>query len=197
MTELDVINDALSTLGEAPLNDVDEDHPYTSTIRRFLERESQKVQQTGWWFNRELVTLPPDAVSSFIYVPNDAIRCDPLSKRELNLAVQRGRRLYNTDTNTYVFDKEVECLLVRNIPFTDLPPEAQEAINTAVKKAFQAAYDADTQKAQLIVMEYQEAMGKLKQVHIRNVKSNFIYKNSSLRQLAKIGSGIIRPGSFY
>lgn len=194
MTELDVINDALATLGEVPLNEVDEDHPFVAGIRRTFRAENQKVQAISWWFNLEKITLFPDAVSKFIYVPMDAIRCDPIKKQPDMMTVQRGRRLYDTDRNTYEFDRSVECLLVREVPFEDLPPSAQVVISLATARKFQQSYDADGLKANQIEMDYRESMARLKAEHTRNTKSNFLSNPITMRELNRIGGGIMRRG---
>lgn len=197
MTELDVINDALSTLGEAPLNDADETHPLVPQIKRFIKEESVRVLKRSWWFNKEIVTLQPDALSSFIYVPADAISCDPLEKKNYEeLLVMRGRRLYNVDKNTYVMDKEVDCYIIRDIPFEDLPVNAQQAVSIATSRRFQQAYDADRQRISQLEIDYREAIAMLRAEHIRNTNVNLIEKSTTLQSLNRIGGSIRRRKTY-
>lgn len=193
LTELNVINDALSTLGEAPLNDADESHPLVPQIKRFLKEETNKILMRSWWFNKEIVTLQPDAISKFIYIPADALSCKVIVKSNYEeLLVIRGRRLYNTDKNTYVMDRNVDCYIIRDIPFEDLPANAQYAISIGTSRRFQQAYDADSQRVRQLEMDYREAMGVLRAEHIRNTNVNLIDKSTTIQKLHRIGGSIIR-----
>ena len=192
MTELDVINNALSTMGEVPLNDADEVHPMVAQIKRFLKEENQLLQQKGWNFNQEYVTLSPDALSSFIYVPQDTITANPYIRPRLNYKenfIQRGRRLYNTDTNSYVFEKPVEVKLTRLIPFEELPPQAQRCVSNATCLRFQQAYDADGSRAQQLVMDLQISLQQLEQEDVRIRKPNLLLKSTTVRRMNEIGVG--------
>lgn len=198
MSELDVINDALATMGEAPLVEISEDHPLVSGIRRVLVNQNEAIQAEGWWFNKELITLMPDADSSFIYTPLDTIRCDPVIGTyhgEIGYMpiVQRGRRLYDTENNRYEMEENIRCLLVRNIPFVDLPPSCQRVISLATALKFQQNYDADPQRTQQLGAEYVKARADLTAEHIRNIKANFLYKASSASQFNRIGGSTYRP----
>lgn len=197
MTELDVINDALSTMGEVPLNDADEVHPLVAQIKRFLTEESKQLQHKGWWFNTEYVTLSPDALSKFIYVPQDTLSANPVVrpgpgyKRNF---IQRGRRLYDTDKNTYIFDSDVEVKLTRYIPFEDLPIYAQRAVSTATSRRFQQAYDADGRRDQQLLVDMQLALQLLEQEDVRIRKPNLINKSTTARSLNRIAFGRYNRG---
>ena len=192
MTELDVINDALSTMGEAPLNDADEVHPLVAQIKRFMVEESKQLQQRGWWFNTEFVTLRPDALSGFIYVPQDTITANPVTRPTGSYKkhyIQRGRRLYNTDDNTYIFSDDVEVKLTRYIPFEDLPVYAQKAVSVLTSRRFQQAYDADGRRDQQLLVDSQVALQYLEQEDIRIRKPNLLNKSTTARSLSRIAVG--------
>ncbi len=182
LTRLDVINEMLGTMGEAPLNSPDEGHPLYPAGNRMLDVANYKILARGWWFNTELIELTPDPQSSFVYLPDDTIRIDP---REpcLNY-VQRGRRLYNPfappSADKYKFTDAVLCWLVRHIPFTDLPVPAQLLVSYTAQMDFQRQYDADAAKAQRLEAAYASAHADLNAEHIRNVNANFL-NNPSLR----------------
>jgi hypothetical protein len=188
-TELDVINACLASLGEAPLNEADDDHPLVAPARTALKTANMREQAKSWWFNRELVTLTPDPSSGFIYTPDDAIRVDP-TNTTLNY-VQRGRRLYNSyapnSTTPYVFTSPVTCWLVRLVLFEDIPPSAQVVISLAAQVSFQKDYDADATKYKQVLAEYTEALLSLSAENIRNQNINMIRKSSTLRTLNQIG----------
>jgi hypothetical protein len=190
LTELDVVNEMLASLGESPLNTLDEDHPLVPAGQRLLRVASMREQAKSWWFNKELVTLTPDPGTGHITTPADAIRVDP---SDPNLAyVQRGRRLYQTyasaTADKFRFSRPVECWLVRNLLFDDLPPSAQILISCAAVLDFQKAYDADAQKFAQIQLEYRTALTNLNAEHIRNQNVNLLNRPSMRRTMMAIGS---------
>jgi hypothetical protein len=191
ISELDVINEMLASLGESPVNVIDADHPLTAAGVRMLRVANLREQTKSWWFNKEQVTLTPDATSGYIYTPEDAIRVDPTDST-LNY-VQRGRRLYQSyapnSTNKYVFTLPVTCWLVRLVPFEDVPPSAQVLISYAAQLDFQKAYDADRLKFEQIKLEYSQALISLNAEHIRNSEVNLFRRDSTARTLNSIASG--------
>lgn len=189
ITELDIVNDMLATMGITPLNELNEDNPDVAGCRRIISQESSKIQQKQWWFNKERIDLFPDALSKFIYIPADAIRCNPIRKPPRMPVVVRGRRLYDTDKNTYQFDEMIECWVVRNIPFNDLPLSAQVVVSMASVRRFQQSFDADRSKLEQINIDFQMAMADLNAEHIRNTDVNLIRKNSTIRELIGIRGG--------
>lgn len=179
LSELDVINDMLGSLGEAPLNALDEEHPLVPAGVRMLRVASFREQAKSWWFNQEIITLSPDATSGFVYTPDDAIRVDPTDGTSF---IQRGNKLYRPygdASDRYVFTSKVECVLVRLIPFEDLPPSAALLVSTGAQKDFQRAYDADQLKYAQIVQDYRDAFIQCNAEHIRNRGANLLTKPST------------------
>lgn len=175
LTTLDVVNDMLATLGELPINSVDEGHPMVPAALRILATASAREQAKSWWFNKELTDLVPD-LSGTIYLPNDTLRVDPQATT-LNY-VQRGRRLYKpyetSAADKYRFTHKVRCWLIREVPFEDLPVPAQHVVSFSAQLEFLKAYEADQNKVQQVAMLYREAMMTLNAEHTRNVGANLL-----------------------
>jgi len=172
LTQLDVVNQCLASMGETPLNAVDADHPFVAAALLTLKTTNTQEQAKGWWFNTDLVTLHPDALSRFIYVPDDAISINP---NDTGTAwVLRGRRLYDRFTSTYEFAGDVRVELVREIPFEDLPMLATHVIAARTVLDFQSAYDSDADKYSRLGVAYQQAFSTLRAEHIRQVKANML-----------------------
>lgn len=191
ITELDVINDQLATLGESPLNSLTDDHPMTAGGLRILRVASYREQAKGWWFNRERVTLAPDPVSKNILVPADAISIDPLAPSDH--FVLRGRRLYNPKTTSYSFTSPIVCKLVRFLEFTDLPPTAAAYISLSAVLQFQRDYDADPQKTKLLMIDLQSAYKDLNAEHTRNMQTNMFTDSASIRyKMDSLGTNLAR-----
>lgn len=190
LSELDVVNDCLSTLGELPVNELDDEHVLIAAARRCFKQVNLREQSKQWWFNTEIVRLTADA-DSHIFTPSDAIRCDPLNSDYMY--VQRGRRLYDPNDATYKMKHPyVVCRLVRNVVFDDLPPTAQIVVSIATQLKFMAAYDADRVKYGQLLAEYQEAYANMNAEHIRNSNTNIIERHSTLGRLVPIGGSIRR-----
>lgn len=191
MTELDVVNSMLATMGVHPLNSLSEDDDDVAVCRKIIREASLKVQKKSWWFNREEIDLVADTEGPdhFIYTPGDAIRCDPVVRTPGPYrVVQRGRRLYDTDRNTYAFPAgtRITCTLVRLIPFDDLPPSAKEVVSLYAVIKFQQSYDADNSKTNQLFMELSEANMDLSKEHIRNTKGNLLFKNSTAYTINRV-----------
>lgn len=184
LSELDVVNDMLATLGESPLNAIEDDHPMVAAGVRALKVASWREQAKGWWFNKETVTLAPDA-DGYIMTPADAISVDPVSPS--NEFVQRGRRLYNPSTTSYKFTASVECKLIRSVPFEDLPPSAAAYVAQCAILAFQTSFDADPGKVREIKQSRADALMALNAEHIRNQQVNLLYRPSMQAKLGFIG----------
>lgn len=187
MDELDCINEMLATMGEAPLNQLDEDHPYVAAGRRFLASTNRKVQARGWWFNTEHLSMVPDPVSKFIYVPEDVISSEGVRNMCTYLYTQRGRRLYDVTHGTFeIIESPVLVQVIREIPFDDVPPTAQDAIGQNAVLRFQKNYDADPQKTREQTQDAADAMINLKSEHTRQKKTNLIYRTTAGARLAAV-----------
>lgn len=185
ISELDVVNECLALLGEAPLNSLDDEHPFVASARRQLRTASNREQAKGWWFNREQVTLSPDPQSNFIYVPEDTISVDPVS--QWTHLVQRGRRLYDPLGAGYSIGKRVQVTLLRFIPFEELPPPAAAYISLCTQQDFQRGFDADRMKVEQILIDKREAYKTLRAEDIRNVGVNLLYRPSTLAKMNALG----------
>lgn len=185
ITELDVINDMLASLGEAPLNSVEEDHPMVASGVRQLRVVSYREQAKGWWFNKEKSTLQPDSTTGEIFVPGDAISVDPSDP--FTHLVQRGRRLYDPRVTSFKFTANVPIDMIRFVEFGDLPPTAAVYIGTSAVLKFQGSYDADSTKMKLLIADRQEALMALNAEHIRASDVNLFNRRSTAERTANLG----------
>jgi hypothetical protein len=175
----------LSTLGEAPLNSIEEDHPMVASGVRQLRVVSYREQAKGWWFNKETVTLQPDAATGEVFVPGDCISVDPTDP--YTHLVQRGRRLYDPTKQTYKLPNSVPVNMTRFVPFDDLPPTAAVYIGTSAVLMFQKSYDADPNKTRQLVADRGEALVALNSEHIRSMDVNILNRTSTSQRIANLG----------
>lgn len=196
LTELDVVNGCLGTMGELPVNELDDDHDLIAAARRNFKEINLREQAREWWYNSEQVTLQRDA-NGYVFVPGDAIRCDP--RDPYNHLIQRGRRLYNPNGATYKLDFEsVPVYLVRLVEYEDLPPSAQIVISIATQIKFMSTYDSDSTKYRQLIADYQEAFTIMNAEHIRNMDTNLLDNPQVRIKLLKVrgygGNRLATPG---
>lgn len=185
ITELEVVNSCLATMGETPLNTLEEDHSYKAAALSKLSETNRIEQKRGWWFNSEYIELVPD-VSGFIYVPMDALAIKTIERVSPKYA-QRGRRLFNVVNNNYIWTHNVWIDLVRLIPFLDLPFHAADAVSYGAVLRFQREFDGDGTRSQQIAQDYSRARTELSAENVRNVRPNLLATRSNLNKMGLIG----------
>lgn len=195
ISQLEIVNDMLATLGEAAVNSLTTGHPLVTTGIRVLTRTSAREQTKGWWFNTELVELTPDTQGN-IFVPEDTLKVDPWQPT-LNYT-QRGRVLYNLSSGSVdptVFTEPVLCILTRLLPFDDLPATAQFLVSAAAQLTFHLNMNGDETKLKLLRDEAREALVLCNAEHIRSVNANLINNPSTMATLGGLrgsSSGLMR-----
>jgi hypothetical protein len=121
-TELTAVNLMLSSLGERPVSNLA--NAQRLDVQRAiatLNEVNVLVQTRGWWFNAETkVVLTPNADGEYI-VAADVTKIDAYLTY-ITQYVQRGRRLFNTDTQLFT-GNEGDLLVnqTRLLPFDDCP----------------------------------------------------------------------------
>lgn len=186
LSDLDVVNNCLGTMGELPVNDLDDDHNLVAQARRDLTLCNTREQLKRWWFNTEFVSLVRD-IDGYMWVPTNAATCTPI-RDGLNL-VQRGRRMYSNgsihcEAGFKMVWERLDVMVRTVVPFEELPPSVQILVNAATKLSFMAAYDADGQKYRQILGEYQEAYMTVNAEHIEAVKRNMLWNRHALNDIA-------------
>ena len=134
---LSAVNACLGTLGELPLNDVDEDHPLVPAALTKVGQETAYLQADLWWFNVEYPTLFPDPISKTIRVPSDCAGVDSLNQYP-RYAVRSGR-LYNLDTGSDQFETPLRVRLHRILPFDDMPMLARALVQTRAARKWRSS----------------------------------------------------------
>lgn len=184
MTELEVLNQMLGTLGEAPLQDADEEHSLLPAAKQRLANTILRVVARGWWFNREVVTLHPDPNSGFVYVPDDVAALDP-DDTDSRLTM-RGRRLYDPSNATYDIGESVIVRILRVLDFEDLPINAQLLVASSAVRAFNLDYDGDRTKLEEATQQERMANVILGAEEIRNVQANLLKRTSTATTMNRI-----------
>ena len=179
MLKLTVVNRCLATLGESPLNSLDDSHAFLGTALDLLDQKSLEVQSPGRWFNTETLKLTPSPLDESLYLPGDVLEVNTGSAH----IVQRGNRLYDLDKGTFRFTSPVTVLIIRNVDFEQLPAVAATYIAELTVHRFQAEYDGDQQKTALLGQAVGQAMREFGRAEVRNRNINMIHSHAGLTRL--------------
>lgn len=164
-TELEAINTMLSVIGEAPISSLAEISGVADAVmaKSVLDETSREVQTMRWHFNYEKeFELLPEVGTGFIYLPANALLGDTSSSMWDIDVVQRGNRLYNRTTHTYVFDKALKCDLVFLLNFDELPQAAKHFITIRASRVFADRVVGSELLYQFTAQDEQQALVTLK-----------------------------------
>jgi hypothetical protein len=119
MNTRDAINEMLLALNELPLEieDAVEDVPIAIIVNAQLEITKKKILSKGWWFNTIAMELVPNT-EKYIIVPQTFLSIEGVSNS--NVAV-RDWKLFDKAELSYKFDDSVECNVIEDISFDDIP----------------------------------------------------------------------------
>lgn len=165
-TELEAINTMLSTIGESPVNMVEDTGNVDVVIaRQILQSVSREVQARGWHFNTEKnYTITPDS-KGYLVLPNTVLKADTVYPDDSKDVVVRGSKLYDRENHTYVFKNAVKVDMTVLLTFDELPEVARNYVTIRASRIFQervvgsdtlqAFNSQDEARAMVSLMEYE------------------------------------------
>lgn len=165
MDLLTAVNRILPKLGEHPVTSLTVKHPTLAILLPEIQTKLEDESMQGMWFNTFNVKLQPDSEGN-VTLPVDTLSFVP---KYLN-AVQRGRQLYNGETQLYFWSEPVEGRLVTKVPF-DLLPES--AASLVFYSALVSVYVTDIgleREVQLWQQQADIARARVSNEHLRNKK---------------------------
>ena len=129
-TELDAVNQILSSVGQAPVTTLNLQNPEVSIALNTLREINKTVQAEGWSFNIERhYKLTADATTFKIEYPSNALSIDTYKYQHFDdyNPVRRGGFLYDRNEHTYEWKdgsdpRELTCDVVWYWEFSDVPP---------------------------------------------------------------------------
>lgn len=167
LTELDAVNSIIGTIGEAPINSLDEltDIDAINALR-ILRNISRQEQSRGWTFNKTPhFTLNPDTDSKKI----------PWSSNYLYLKDNHGLKLVRSGNyvkdlfkDTLIFEHPLDVEIVLYIDFESLPEQMRNYILAKACFVFQSSYFGDDNLTKITQQEIAEAWQQLQEFEIDN-----------------------------
>ena len=152
-TELDAVNQILSSVGQAPVTTLDLQNPEVAIVLNTLREVNKQVQAEGWIFNTEReYTLSPDSVTKEILYPTNALAIDAdVTGANASLdTVRRNGKLYDRMHHTFEFTKDLKVNVVWLFDFTDVPTAIQQYITARAAKMCATKMVGDKEIYQLL-----------------------------------------------
>lgn len=176
LTELDAVNIMLSTIGESPVSSLaaDQSTVDVSLSRQILREVTTQVLETGWQFNTEInwVMTPTDIGE--IIIPANCIQIDS-SGPDINVDVaQRGSRLYNRVTHSFVFEKSLTVDMIILLDFLEIPQACRHYITIRAARVFQQRMVGSDTLAAFTKEDEMKARAALKKLDSNNADYNIL-----------------------
>jgi hypothetical protein len=152
-TELDAVNQILSSVGQAPVTTLDLQNPEVAIVLNTLREVNKQVQAEGWIFNTERdYTLRPDSVTKEILYPTNALAIDTdlTSSNSDYDVVRRSGKLYDRMHHTFTFEKDLKVNITWLFDFTDVPAAIQQYITARAAKMCATKMVGDREIYQLL-----------------------------------------------
>jgi len=136
MQEREAINEILLNINELPLDtsDVIEDINIAIVAKNWLDIARKQILSRGWEFNSTTMTLAPNT-SGYIVIPTAFLSVDGAG--DTDTYIVRDWKLFNKELLSYQFTDTVECDIIEDISFDDIP---HTLANYIVKTASLMAY---------------------------------------------------------
>lgn len=120
MSKLEAVNICLRAIGQTTVTTLDDPWPDVESAIQIIDDTARELQARGWHWNKEKLYLSPDD-EGFLQLPANTATVDTVDEHKYMNVVQRGTRLYNLDTNTFVFTNRLRVQLTYLFAFEDLP----------------------------------------------------------------------------
>lgn len=148
-SELEAINTILQAGGEAPVASLTITGLLPLTrAKDLLNETSRLVQGSGWTFNTEQDYELVRDVNGNITLPADALKFDPEDYYNSRFRpVARGLRLYNGKDFNYVFSENIKGVLVRLLPWDDMPQAVRHYVMIRAAMIFQQREEGSAEGA--------------------------------------------------
>jgi len=181
LSELNIINEMLSSTGLSPLTATDTRHPsYVKAVGK-LNIVSGDVQNLGYWFNTTYTTLNLNE-NGEIYVPTGTLSIDTVSNVNIT---KRGQRLYNLDDRSFNFTCPLKVKVVTQLDFEDMPDTVKQYIRHKARYEFYLDSDGTEPKLSHYRNAVNEAWTKLYRENLRNRDTNYFDGPNAANMLAR------------
>lgn len=183
-TELTAVNAMLATVGEAPINSL-EDLGVVDAITAVaaLQEVTREILVEGYTFNTDKnFPLVPDGFSPFeVKIPPNALSVVP-NDRSLTV---RGNRVYDTTRFSYNFQGygNIECQIIWGLSFDELPEVTRQYVALRAARRFQKRAVASGILHEITAEDERRTMWVHRRANTRIKKKTFLLDSRSVRDI--------------
>lgn len=183
-TELSAVNSMLATVGEAPINSLEDIGAVDAiTALTTLREVTREVLVEGYTFNTdEDFPLLPEGVTPYeVKVPPNALSVVPNDEA---LTV-RGGRLYDTATFSHNFKDRgaIQCQIIWGLDFEDMPEVTRQYAAIRAGRRFQKRAMASELIHALTEEDERRAMWAHRRANVRIKRKKFLLDSNSVRSI--------------
>ena len=152
-TELDAVNQILSSVGQAPVTTLDLQNPEVAIVLTTLREVNKQVQAEGWNYNVERgYEFTPDSTTNHIAYPTNVLQLDTTKQKHRDDfdPVRREGKFYDRLKHTYEWDNPIEADVTWLFEFEDVPPAIQLYITARAARLAANKMVGDTTLFQLL-----------------------------------------------
>lgn len=137
-SELEAVNEILSSIGSSPVDTLDESLDVdVINAKRLLEATSREIQSRGWYFNTEdSVTLQPDTDSNRVPCPENYL----VFYSDGYQLVRQSGYFFDIASRTDEFPNGLTVTLIRYLQFDELPEVFRKYITVRTARLFQMRF---------------------------------------------------------
>ena len=152
-TELDAVNQILSSVGQAPVTTLDLQNPEVAIVLTTLREVNKQVQAEGWNYNVERgYEFTPDSTTKHIAYPTNVLQLDTTKSKHRDDfdPVRRDGKFYDRLKHTYEWDNVIEADVTWLFEFEDVSPAIQLYITARAARLAANKMVGDTTLFQLL-----------------------------------------------
>lgn len=180
MTKLEAINRILISMGELPVEELDESLTEVALASTHIDMASREVQLDSWYFNTEWAVLIPDN-KGHILIPFDVVRVIDLPP---HISVIHNK-LYDNISQSFIFKRDIQCRIIKVLDFEDIPATFALWITLRAAKKYQNNTLTSPSLAENLQREETEAMLSAKREHREITRPNVMGRNGKF-SIAKV-----------
>jgi hypothetical protein len=170
-TRLKAVNIALQSAQIATVESLSSGDVDAEIAETILDENTVEVQTRGWNWNTEIMILAPDQ-NGHIILPDSFLKADATDAHH-NVS-QRGTKLYDLDSNSYIFTSKVELVIVVGLEYEELPESARRYIAYKTARIFQQRTLGEPSLNNMIANEEQIAWSQMLNEDIESADYNHI-----------------------
>jgi hypothetical protein len=155
---LDAVNVLLQAIGEAPVSSIESSEAVdVAAASNCLDEFDRAVQTHGWPWNREYaMTMTPDS-DGHILLPANCLAMTRAYPPSGDRIVERGRKLYNQTTHSYVFTETLDVDMILKLDWEELPEAARRYITIWAAQQYQGRIQTSAGVDRILDSAVQEA----------------------------------------